>query len=125
MVQVIYVGVNGAGRIGKLSTWQLFELDRINKAAGIIGPRVIVRAINDVVPIDQTVASYQKKDQTHGELGWNVEKLGNDRISINGEEVLVFNKGDPSSIPWFHNQQKLTSLWRWVSTMNCISHLIQ
>ena len=100
MYKTIDIGINGAaGRIGKLNANEFFILhdEDVNTSDE---NRVIVRAINDLASIDEIVESYQKKDQTHGYLGWRVEKLDDTTLSINGNKVAVFGERDPAKIPW-------------------------
>lgn len=95
-----YIGINGAaGRIGKLNLYQLLQLETEDIEAGH-KPRAVVRAINDLAPTDAIINSYRKRDQTHGNLGFRVEKLSEDRIEINGNKVMVFHKRNPAEIPW-------------------------
>ncbi len=92
---MIKVGVNGAaGRIGKLNTFELFQI-----------PEIDVVALNDPVGVKALVENYTTPDSTHGKLPWRVEYLNintwwENEILINGKKVKVFDKKDPKDIPW-------------------------
>ncbi|MDA1196651.1 MAG: hypothetical protein O2779_01670 [Nanoarchaeota archaeon] len=75
------IGINGGnGRIGKLNHNQLYEL---SKPWG----GLLVAAINDLAPTEEIVRSYSRRDQTHGDLGWEVKQSGKNEISIDGNTV--------------------------------------
>jgi len=80
--------VNGAsGRIGRAVT---YELSKDSTAVAVL---------NDLVPIDSIVRNFKRRDSTHGTLDWEVEKVDDSTIKINGQEIKVFNEKDPSKIP--------------------------
>ncbi len=75
--------VNGAsGRIGKFVTYELLKegLD--------------VVALHDIVSIDELVYNYTKRDSTHGLLDWNVQKVNEYYVDINGKRIEVHQKID-------------------------------
>ena len=78
----------GYGRIGRL----------VLRAAQS-NPNIQIVAVNDpFVPLDYM--SYMTKyDSTHGQLDAAVE-YGNGSITIDGEEIKVFNEMSPADIPW-------------------------
>ncbi|XP_018324394.1 glyceraldehyde-3-phosphate dehydrogenase-like [Agrilus planipennis] len=81
------VGINGFGRIGRLVLRAALEKD------------VDVVAINDPF-LDRDYMVYLFKfDSTHGRFIGDVS-TDEDSIVINGKKIRVFNKRDPSDIPW-------------------------
>ena len=78
----------GYGRIGRL----------VLRAAQS-NPNIQIVAVNDpFIPLDYM--SYMTKyDSTHGQLDAAVE-YGNGSITIDGEEIKVFNEMSPADIPW-------------------------
>jgi len=84
------VGINGiAGRIGKFAAYELVQLEE-----------GIIVAVNDLAKTDEIVASLGKKDSVHGNLGWNVTKVKDELIEINGNPVRVYHSADPAKIAW-------------------------
>lgn len=81
------VGINGFGRIGRITTRLL--MDR---------PEFELVAINDLTPTEQN-ALLLKYDSVHGRLDGDV-KAGKDSMQIGSKEVKVFARKDPSEIPW-------------------------
>jgi glyceraldehyde 3-phosphate dehydrogenase len=85
----IRVGINGFGRIGRLT------LRTINKYhAG----EIEVVAINDLMDT-KTNAHLFKWDTTYGPYSGTVT-AGENLISIDGAHIKVFAQKDPSAIPW-------------------------
>ena len=83
------VAINGFGRIGRLVL-------RAAKESGRTDLDFV--AINDLAPADDLAFSYQY-DSVHGNVSGDVQSDG-DRISVNGDEFLVFAERDPSKLPW-------------------------
>lgn len=84
----IKMGINGFGRIGRLVCRAAFESGKVN-----------VVAINEpFMDLDYMVYQF-KYDTAHGKWGGEVSKSG-DMIVINGVGIKVYNKKDPSEIPW-------------------------
>lgn len=81
------VGINGFGRIGRITTRLLMNR-----------PEFELVAINDLTPTDQN-ALLLKYDSVHGRFNDDV-KAGKDSMTIGSREVKVFAKKDPSEIPW-------------------------
>ncbi len=83
----IRVGINGFGRIGRVTTRQLFQDSQFELVA-----------INDLTPTDQN-AHLLKYDSVHGP--WDKEVSTTEGgFSIAGQTVKVFSQRDPVEIPW-------------------------
>ena len=85
------VGINGFGRIGKL----------VLKAAFNSPGKIEIVAINNPsTGIDQ-IPYALKYDTAHGR--WDkhqVEIIGDDKISIDGKVIKIFNNRNPSELRW-------------------------
>jgi len=81
------VGINGFGRIGRLTL----------RAAIEKGVEVV--AVNDpFIDLDYMVYMF-KYDSTHGTFNGQVE-LKDGKLVINGKPIAVFNERDPAAIKW-------------------------
>ena len=81
------VGINGFGRIGRLTL----------RAA--IDQGVEVVAVNDpFIGLDYMVYMF-KYDSTHGRFNGTV-KMENNKLIVNGKPIAVYDKKDPGEIPW-------------------------
>ncbi len=83
----IKVGINGFGRIGRLTYRAL-----LNK------PNVEVVAINDLTDA-KTLAHLFKYDSVHGRFNGEVAVDG-DFLVINGNRMKVMAEKDPANLPW-------------------------
>ena len=84
----VKVGINGFGRIGKLS----FQ-------AALAKEGVEVVAVNDPFITADYMAYMTKYDTVHGRFNGTIEeKEGN--LVVNGNVIKVFNEMDPHNIPW-------------------------
>ncbi len=84
----IKVGINGFGRIGRL-------VFRVSTTM----PEIQVVGINDPF-IDPAYMEYMLKyDTVHGRFDGTVSHTDNS-ITVNGNEIKVFEKMDPKEIPW-------------------------
>ncbi len=84
----VKVGINGFGRIGRLVY-----------RASINNPNIEVVGINDPF-IDPPYMEYMLKyDTVHGRFDGEVS-YKEDAIIVNGKEVKVFDKMNPTEIPW-------------------------
>ncbi len=84
----VKVGINGFGRIGKLS----FQ-------AALAKEGVEVVAVNDPFITADYMAYMTKFDTVHGRFNGTIEeKDGN--LVVNGNVIKVFNEMDPHNIPW-------------------------
>lgn len=81
------VGINGFGRIGRVTTRLLWNR-----------PDLELVAINDLTPLDQN-AHLLKYDSVHGTFKESVTH-GNGAITIGNREVKVFSQRDPVEIQW-------------------------
>ncbi len=84
----VKVGINGFGRIGKLS----FQ-------AALAKEGVEVVAVNDPFIEADYMAYMTKFDTVHGRFNGSIEaKDGN--LIVNGNVIKVYNEMDPHNIPW-------------------------
>ncbi|MEG0258034.1 MAG: type I glyceraldehyde-3-phosphate dehydrogenase [Christensenella sp.] len=84
----IKVGINGFGRIGRL----VFR-------ASVKNPNIQVVGINDPF-IDPKYMEYMLKyDTVHGRFDGEIS-YSEDSITVNGNEIKVFDKMNPVEIPW-------------------------
>lgn len=84
----VKIGINGFGRIGKLS----FQ-------AALGKEEVEVVAVNDPFVTADYMAYMTKFDTVHGRFNGTIEeKDGN--LYVNGKEIKVFNEMEPKNIPW-------------------------
>ncbi|MDR2036090.1 MAG: type I glyceraldehyde-3-phosphate dehydrogenase [Coriobacteriales bacterium] len=84
---MVRVGINGAGRIGKL-------VCRIAKT----DPNIQVVAINDLVG-NEVIAHLLKYDSVHGIL-YDEVTATDDSIIVDGSTIMVSHERDPKDIPW-------------------------
>jgi len=84
----IKVGINGFGRIGKL-TFQ----------AALNKEEVEIVAINDPFITADYMAYMTKYDTVHGRFQGEVTGEEN-TLTVNGKEIKVYNEMDPHNIPW-------------------------
>ncbi|MBI4404257.1 MAG: type I glyceraldehyde-3-phosphate dehydrogenase, partial [Deltaproteobacteria bacterium] len=83
----VRVGINGFGRIGRVTTRLLWGL-----------PEFELVAINDLIPTDQNV-HLLKYDSVHGP--WNHKVTSSkESMEIDGTPVKIFSRRDPAEIPW-------------------------
>ena len=83
----IKVGINGFGRIGRITLRAMLQRDDMK-----------VVAINDLLNVDH-LAYLLKYDSVHGRLNGTVEVQGNNLI-VNGNSIRVTSERDPSNINW-------------------------
>ena len=83
----VRVGINGFGRIGRVTARLLFSDSRFELVA-----------INDLTPLDQNI-HLLKYDSVHGP--WN-QKVAQDKgnMVVGSAPVKVFGQRDPVEIPW-------------------------
>src|SRR6266516_4148555 len=93
------VAINGFGRIGRLVFRAIAE-------QGLLGKEVQVVAVGDIVPADN-LAYLLKYDSTQGRFRGEVsskksssDKLEDDVLIVNGNDILVVSAKDPSNLPW-------------------------
>ncbi|MDR0978712.1 MAG: type I glyceraldehyde-3-phosphate dehydrogenase [Lachnospiraceae bacterium] len=84
----VKVGINGFGRIGKL-TFQ----------AALGKQEVEVVAVNDPFITADYMAYMVKYDSVHGRFNGEV-KESNGNLVVNGKEIKVYNEMEPKNIPW-------------------------
>ncbi len=95
----VKVAINGFGRIGRLVFRAIAE-------QGLLGKEVQVVAVGDIVPADN-LAYLLKYDSTQGRFQGQVsskkstpDKLEDDVIIVNGQDILVVSAKDPTGLPW-------------------------
>jgi glyceraldehyde 3-phosphate dehydrogenase len=95
----VKVAINGFGRIGRLVFRAIAE-------QGLLGKELQVVAVGDIVPADN-LAYLLKYDSTQGRFQGEVsskksspDKLEDDVLVVNGNEILVVSAKDPSNLPW-------------------------
>ena len=86
----VKIGINGFGRIGRLVARAILE--RNNKDLELV-------AVNDITDAKSN-ALLLKYDSVHGRFVGEVKVKGDDAISVNGKDIKVLAKKDPSELPW-------------------------
>ena len=86
-MQKIKVGINGFGRIGRITFRIILERDDME-----------VVAINDLLTIDQ-LAYLLKYDSVHGKLNDEITTRDNNLV-VNGKEIRVTSIKNPSDLNW-------------------------
>lgn len=84
---MIKVGINGFGRIGRLTFRSIIERNNIE-----------VVAINDLSDVDY-LAYLLKYDSVHGRFQGDVE-VKNGQLFVNGKSIRVTNEKNPENIKW-------------------------
>jgi glyceraldehyde 3-phosphate dehydrogenase len=85
------IAINGFGRIGRNVLRALYERPDLQDKIQIV-------AINDLG--DASISAHLLKfDTVHGRFGQQVE-VGENSITINGQEIKWFCERDPANIPW-------------------------
>merc|ERR1739848_399533 len=82
------VGINGAGRIGRLCV-----------RAAVLSGNVTVKAINDPFMDLDHLVYLMKYDSTHGKFPRSIEAKDG-KLVIDGNTIEFFAERDPASIPW-------------------------
>lgn len=83
----IKVGINGFGRIGRLTLKAALEKENIE-----------ITAVNDLTD-STTLAHLLKYDSVHGKFPGTVVAEGNDLV-VNGKKIRVYSEKDPANLPW-------------------------
>ena len=119
------VAINGFGRIGRLVFRAIAE-------QGLLGKELQVVAVGDIVPADN-LAYLLKYDSTQGRFQGQVsskksssDKLEDDVLIVNGQEILVVSAKDPSNLPWKQLGVELVveSTGLFTEAEKCKGHLI-
>ena len=87
------VGINGFGRIGKNVLRAYFE----NGGKDTYGYDIV--AVNNRKEA-KTLAHLFKYDSLFGTYEGEVKAVGDDKLVIDGHEILLFEERDPASAPW-------------------------
>ncbi len=86
-MSTVKVAINGFGRIGRLVFRQIYNMEGID-----------VVAINDLTS-PKVLAHLLKYDSAQGRFDADV-KAGENSITVNGDEVMIYAQKDPAQIPW-------------------------
>ena len=87
---MIYIGINGLGRIGKCVFLQLLE----NKNFSIKCINVTKLGVKDI-------EEYLKYDSTHHyNKNWNFEIISDTEFKIGDHQIKLFSDRDPKNLPW-------------------------
>ena len=84
----VKIGINGFGRIGKLTFQAALEKEEVE-----------IVAINDPFLQAEYMAYMVKYDTVHGKFNGTVSSTENTLI-VNGKEIKIFNEMEPKNIPW-------------------------
>ena len=87
IMKKIKVGINGFGRIGRITLRAMLQRNDME-----------VVAINDLLNVDH-LAYLLKYDSVHGRLNGTVEVKGTSLV-VNGNSIRVTSERDPSNINW-------------------------
>jgi glyceraldehyde 3-phosphate dehydrogenase len=121
----VKVAINGFGRIGRLVFRAIAE-------QGLLGKELQVVAVGDIVPADN-LAYLLKYDSTQGRFQGQVsskksseDKLEDDVLIVDGNEILVVSAKDPSNLPWkaLGVQLVVESTGLFTDADKCKGHLI-
>lgn len=86
----VRVGINGFGRIGRMVGRAILERD--SKDIELV-------AVNDITDA-KSLSHLLKYDSVHGRFPGGDVKAGENSIIVNGKEIKVLSKKDPSELPW-------------------------
>ncbi len=86
----VKVGINGFGRIGRMVGRAILEKN--SKSLELV-------AVNDITDA-KMLSHLLKYDSVHGRFPGGDVKAGSDSIIVNGKEIKVLMKKDPTEIPW-------------------------
>jgi len=85
----IRIGINGAGRIGRLVLRAILAVNDVD-----------VVAVNDPFIGTKYLAYLLKYDSTHGMLKTDVHAMDDTTIQVGPQKIKVFGHRDPADIPW-------------------------
>jgi len=86
----IKVGINGFGRIGRMVGRAILE--KYSKSIDLV-------AVNDITDA-KMLAHLLKYDSIHGRFPGGNVKAAADAIVVDGKEIKVLSKKDPTELPW-------------------------
>jgi len=84
------IGINGFGRIGRMVGRAILERNSKN---------IELVAVNDITNA-KALAQLLKYDSVHGRFPGGDVKAGENSIIVNGKEIKVLAKKDPTELPW-------------------------
>lgn len=85
------VAINGAGRIGRAIVRAIYEENFLND--------IELVAINGSSSV-KTLQHLTQYDSVHGKFYQPVQIISDNQISINQQNILLFNERDPKKLPW-------------------------
>ena len=88
------IAINGYGRIGRTVVLALYE----HRAHGCNRDIQLV-AINDLGTAE-SILHLTKYDTTHGRFHTPVTLLDDNRLQLNGDQILLLQVSDPAQCPW-------------------------
>ena len=88
----VNIGVNGAGRIGRMGIRALTEISPNGQPP--------ISTINDPGIDTAGLAYLLRHDSVHGQFNEDVRAESDESISINGREIRVTRERDPQNIQW-------------------------
>ena len=88
------IAINGFGRIGRLAFRRMISI-----------PELQVVAINDLTDVD-TLSHLLKYDSIHGLFPGEVS-VSNGNLIVNGQEIQITAKRNPTELPWGDSQVDL------------------
>src|SRR3954471_15486529 len=95
----VKVAINGFGRIGRLVFRAIAE-------QGLLGKELQEVAVGDIGPADNLaylLKYYSTQDRFQGQVSSkksSADKLEDDVLIVNGQDILVVSAKDPSNLPW-------------------------
>ena len=87
----IKVAINGYGRIGRNILRAIYENNRQDE--------IKVVAINNLANLEADV-HLTKYDTTHGRFNADIQVVGDDAISVNGDKIQAYATRNPADTPW-------------------------
>ncbi|QKX01101.1 type I glyceraldehyde-3-phosphate dehydrogenase [Wolbachia endosymbiont of Dipetalonema caudispina] len=90
---VLYIGINGLGRIGRSALRAIFEIKKYSEQIEVI-------AVNGSLSVKQHVHLI-KYDSIHGKFNGDINFSESENwISINGKKFSLYRERYPENIPW-------------------------
>ena len=97
----IKIGINGFGRIGRLTFRFAWEM-----------PEVEIVHVNEIIGGSETAAYLVKYDSVHGTWDKEVEATSADAFTVNGKAVSFSDHKDLTQAPWKSKGVELVIDWR-------------
>lgn len=84
----IKIAINGFGRIGRAFV-----------KLALPEPRIKIVAINDLGSVENLIYLFQR-DTVYGSFEGEIEMIANNKVKINGQEILFLQEKEPLKLPW-------------------------